>query len=346
MTRRVASAFGLGGVLALILAMALGLGADQSWAQRISFVIATGPTGGTYFPIGEAIAGIISHPPGVDRCDTPGVCGPIGLIASARTSAGAISNVMAVNAGYVDSGLAQSDVVADAVAGKGAFRKTGALKHLRIIAALFPEDVHVIVAKRAHVDSIAALRGKRVSIGDVNSGTIVTARAVLAAYGLSEWRIRASHLPSDAAADALDRGKLDAFFFVGGAPVGLIADLIARGRAVLLPIDGKARERLLAANSSFSADVIAAGTYSGATATQTVSVRALWVVNENASGDVVYGVTKALFHPLNRALLYQSHPSATAIRLESATDKMPAPLHPGAARFYQEIRRPPHIDRT
>ena len=90
------------------------------------------------------------------------VCGPSGLIVSARTSDGAVANVLAVNAGQVDSGLAQANVVADAVAGHGAFRKTGRQTHVRVIADLFPETVQLVVAANvARSRKVADLRGKR-----------------------------------------------------------------------------------------------------------------------------------------------------------------------------------------
>lgn len=340
MKHRVAGLSVLGGAFALALVAALGFSAAPVLAQRISFVIDTGPTDGTYFPIGQAIAGIISHPSTVEHCDT-GACGPKGLIATVQTSSGSVENVADVNSGRAASGLAQSDVVGEAVKGKGAFQKTGALKHLAVIAALFPEEVHVIASTTSHVTTVAQLRGKRVSLGDEDSGTAVTADAVLHAYRISERRVRVHHMTSDEAADALDKGKLDAFFFVGGAPVGLVADLIQRGRAVLVPIDGAGRKRLLAEQPSLSADVIPANTYPKAPATQTVSTRALWVVNDNQPNAVVYGVVRALFNPANRTALDQSHPSAKLIRLDTAASDLPAPLHPGAARFYRETGKHP-----
>ncbi len=330
----------LGGAFALALAAALALGAAPVLAQRISFVIDTGPTDGTYFPVGQAIAGIISHPSSVEHCDK-GACGPKGLIASVKTSAGSVENVSDVNSGRVASGLAQADVVSQAVSGTGAFRKAGALKHLTVIAALFPEEVHVVASVKSHIATIAQLRGKRVSLGAGDSGTAVTARAVLHAWRIPEWRIQARHMTSDAAAAALGKGEIDAFFFVGGAPVGLVADLIQRGRAVLVPIDGANRKRLLAEQPMLSADVIAANTYANTAATQTVSTRALWIVNDNQPGDVVYGVVRALFNPANRTRLDQSHPSAKLIRLDTAAANLPAPLHPGAARFYREKGKRP-----
>ena len=337
------SGLGIASLLAVAAAMAVGLGGAGAQVQRIAFVIATGSTGGTYFPVGEAIAGMISHPPGVTRCETGTACGPAGLIASVRTSAGAIANVRAVNAGQVDSALAQSDVVAQGWAGKGVFAKAGQQSHVRVIAELFPEDVHVIVAVAAHVKSFPQLRGKRVSLGDKSSGTIATARAVLAAYRLPEWRIKASYTSADVAVQQLEKGDLDAFFFVGGAPVSVVQDLIARGVATLVPIDGAARKRLLVAQPQLTANRIAAGTYGGLQAVDTVGVHALWIVKDSASSDLVFQITRALFDPANRATLDQSHPSARFITLGSATVNLPAPLHPGAARYYRSAGTLPKL---
>src|SRR5205814_2867925 len=122
MTRRAALGSVAVGLLGTVLALAVALSGKAQTVSRVPFVIATGPTGGTYFPVGEAIAGIVSHPPGVYRCEQTGVCGPPGLIASVRTSQGAAANVLAVNAHIVEAALAQSDVVAEAVAGRGIFR--------------------------------------------------------------------------------------------------------------------------------------------------------------------------------------------------------------------------------
>lgn len=332
-----------GGVVALVLVIALGLGTQPGWAQRSFFIIATGPSAGTYFPVGEAIAGLVSHPPGLHRCQTEGVCGPSGLIASARTSAGALANVVDVNAHRVNSGLAQADVVAEAVAGAGAFEKLGPQRNIAIIADLFPEDLHLVAARNAHIASVAQLRGKRVSLGDPASGTIVTARAVLAAYRIASWRIKARELTSDVAADELEKGNLDAFFFVGGAPVGLVRDLIARRKAVLVPIDGAGRERLIAHVPSLTAVTLPAGTYPDTGALQTVSVRALWIVNCAEPNDTIYAITRALFDADNRGLLDQSHPAARMIRLETATQILPAPLHPGARSFYRQKGKLPRV---
>ncbi|HUO89356.1 MAG TPA: TAXI family TRAP transporter solute-binding subunit [Rhizomicrobium sp.] len=332
----------LAGVLLLLVA---GLNSAQALPQRISFQILTGSTGGTYFPVGQLIAGLISHPPGVDRCESAPVCGPSGLIISARTSEGAVANVLAVNSGRAESGLAQGDVVAEAVAGHGAFRKAGKQGALRVIADLFPEDVHLLVARSAKIASVADLRGKRVSLGAEASGTGVTAKAILAAYGISERRIKARHDPVDVDAQLLQQGQIDAFFMVGGRPVALVDDLVSRGVARIVPIDGKGRDKLIRSVPTITADRIPAGTYRDTPAIPTVSVRALWMVNAQQPASLVYGITRSLFSPGNRAALDAGQRSAGMIRLENATLALPAPLHPGAAQFYREMGRLPKFAR-
>lgn len=220
-------------------------GTAQDMAPRLSFTIATGPSGGTYFPIGEAIAAIVSHPPGAGRCETLGACGPIGLIASARTSSGAVANVREVNAFRSDAALTQADVVAEAIAGEGPFRSDGAQTHIRTIATLFPEDVLVVAARSSGIRTLADLKGRRVSLGTPGSGTLVTAKAVLEAAHLTR-HIRSSWEFADIAARHIEDGTLDAFFFVGGAPVPFVQSLVSRGQAVLIPIDGADRKALLA----------------------------------------------------------------------------------------------------
>jgi TRAP transporter TAXI family solute receptor len=326
-------------LIGFVLTAAFVIGSAELGAQtvpsRISFQILTGSTGGSYFPLGQLIAGLISHPPGVDRCAAAGTCGPAGLVISARTSDGAVANVLAVNAGQADSGFAQQDVIAAAVAGTDPFRKAGKQANIRILAQLFSEDVHLLVAAKSTIKTVADLRGKRVSLGADSSGTSVTARAILSAYGIPVRRIKASHNASDVDAQLLQKGEIDAFFFVGGEPVTLVDDLLARGVARLVPIDGAGRARLLKSEPMLGADVIRAGTYRNTGAVATVSVPAYWIVNASVPENVVYGIAKALFSAGNRAAL-RDNPLSTTIRISDTTAKLPAPLHPGAAHYFHD----------
>jgi hypothetical protein len=226
-------------------------------------------------------------------------------------------------------------VVAEAVAGKGAFKKEGPRKHIRVIAMLFPEDVHLVVAASAKIAGVAGLKNKRVSLGAENSGNLVTARAVLAAYRIRERNLKASFDGPDIAAQKMQQKKLDAFFFVGGTPVPLVQSLIARGVAKLAPIDGAGRDRLLKAEPALSADVIPPGTYPGIGRIETVKSRAVWIVNDAQPVSLIYEITRALFEPGNAQAL-QGNQSVGRIALDTAARGLPAPLHPGAEKFYRE----------
>ncbi|MES2293116.1 MAG: TAXI family TRAP transporter solute-binding subunit [Pseudomonadota bacterium] len=316
----------------------LGLSAAAVAADtpRISFQIATGSTSGTFFPVGEAIAGLISHPPGVNRCEAANVCGPAGLIVSARTSDGTVDNLLSVNDGGVESGLAQSDVIAAAIKGAGPFKTKGKQSHVRVIASLFSEEVHLVVSEKAKVKSVADLKGKRVSLGLAGSGVGFTAREILAAYHVPEARLKTVTLDTAGAIALMKQDKLDAFFAVGGVPIEGVGDLLAAHTAKLVPITGPVRDRLVKSEPSLEPATIS---YPGQETVGTVSTRALWIVRDSVPEGLVYGITRALFNPANRDALSASHPSAREIGLTTAALMPPAPLHPGAARFYADAAR-------
>ncbi len=117
--------------------------------QRIPFQIATGSSIGTYFPVGNVLSEVLSHPPSIARCETANICGPAGLIVSTMASQGSVANVASVNGGMINSGLAQADVVSLAAEGKGPFRKSGPSRRLRVIADLYGEDVHLVAATKS-----------------------------------------------------------------------------------------------------------------------------------------------------------------------------------------------------
>jgi TRAP transporter TAXI family solute receptor len=306
------------------------LGMADSGPTRVSFQIATGSTEGVYFPVGQAMAGLISHPLGVGRCDTATVCGPAGLILSARTSEGTTDNLRSVDRGLVDSGFADGDAIAAAVKGVGAFRRP--VRHLRVIAALFPEEAHLVVAAKSDIQSVADLRGKRVFMGPANGTGLARARAILSAY-----RVRAREIvSSDPADQLLKEGKVDAYFAVAGVPLESIKTLLTQHIARLVPIDGEGRERLIQTVPQLFPATIEAGAYPGTGAVETVSTRAYWVTRDSEPDPLIYGMVRALFNPANREALTASHPSAREIGLDSAATNPPAPLHPGAARFYRE----------
>ena len=308
-----------------------------SAAQDIVFFrIGTGSTSGTYFPIGGIIASAISKPPGSRDCAAGGSCGVPGLIAVAQSTEGSVTNVTGIANGTLESGLSQADVAYWAYKGEGLFKKSGAIAKLRAIANLFPESIHLVVHRDSGIESVADLRGKRISLDREGSGTRVDALLILKAYGLTQKDIKVEAQSAGAAADLLRKGELDGFFMVVGTPGTAIADLADESLIRLIPIAGPKADALRKAYPFFSADRIASGTYFNVPATETLSVGAQWLVSADLSEDLIYAVTRALWEPSTRRLLDNGHPKGRLITIDSALDGLGVPLHPGALRFYKE----------
>ncbi|MYZ49351.1 TAXI family TRAP transporter solute-binding subunit [Propylenella binzhouense] len=325
---RIVAALALAGVLA----------AGVAGAQEMKFFrIATGGTAGTYFPIGGLIANAISSPPGSRACEEGGSCGVPGLIATAVASNGSVANINAINGGTVESGFSQSDVAYWAHSGTGVFEGKGAVEKLRAIANLYPESIHLIASAQSGIKSPADLKGKKVSLDEPGSGTLVDARIILSAYGLTEKDIEPEYLKPNQAADLMRDGNMDAFFFVGGYPAGAIAELATSEDIVVVPIAGPEADKVIEQYGFFAKDTIPGGTYRGvADAAETLSVGAQWVTSADQPDDLVYAITKALWNDNTRALLDSGHAKGKMITKETALSGIGIPLHPGAERFYKE----------
>ncbi|WP_457939829.1 TAXI family TRAP transporter solute-binding subunit [Mesorhizobium sp. 10J20-29] len=324
--------------LAVAAAVAATLAAGVSGAQDIQFFrIATGGTAGTYFPIGGLIANAISNPPGSRACDEGGSCGVPGLVATAVASNGSVANVNGIAGGSLESGFSQSDVAFWAHSGTGIFADKGAVEKVRAIANLYPESIHLVARADAGIKSVADLKGKKVSLDEPGSGTLVDARLILEAYGLGEADVEAEFLKPNQAADLMRDGNMDAFFFVGGFPAGAITELATSLPITLVPITGTEAEGLRGKYQFFAKNVVPAGTYQGVDAdTETVSVGAQWITSTDQPDDLVYEITKALWNKNSRALLDSGHAKGKSITLETALDGVGIPLHPGAERYYKE----------
>ena len=306
-------------------------------AQDITFFrIGTGGTAGTYFPIGGLIANAISNPPGSRTCADGGSCGVPGLVATAVASNGSVANVSAIASGIMQSGFVQSDVAYWAFNGSGIYEGRPKVDVLRAIANLYPESFHLVARKGAGIKSIKDLKGKRVSLDEPGSGTLVDARLILAAYGLTEKDLKAEYLKSQQAADKLKDGALDAFFSVSGWPHGAIAELAATTGIDLVPIDGPEAESLVKQYSFFATDEIPDDAYKNVAGVKTVSVNAIWATSSKQPEPLIYDITAALWNPSTRKLLDSGHAKGRAIKLETATQGLGIPLHAGAEKFYKE----------
>jgi TRAP transporter TAXI family solute receptor len=300
------------------------------------FRIATGNIAGTYFPIGSIIASVISSPPGSRACEDGGSCGVSGMVAAAQATKGSIDNVKRISAGEAESGFSQADVAYWAYNGFNMFLEDPPHKKLRAIAALYPEVVHVGVLKDSGITSIAELKGRRIAVGPLQSGTTVDAGIVLQAYGLNKGDYVARHIEMTAAADALLDRTIDAFVQVGGHPVPIIAALADEADIVLLPVHDVARDSILLEHPFFAATQIPKDAYRGVGAVQTIAVGAQWLVSADIDAKLVYAITRALWHPSTRGVLDKSHPKGKLIQLKSALQGVGIPLHEGARRYYLE----------
>ena len=284
--------------------------------------IGTGGTAGTYYPVGVLVATVVSQ---TGR-----------IVATAQSSNGSLGNVISVTSGSLESGFSQADVASWAYQGTGIFEGKPRLSGLRLIANMFPESIHIVVKKGLGIKTIADLRGKRVALDEAGSGTLISARQVLAAYGLTESDIQPEYIKPNQAGDRLKAGTLDAFFFTGGAPAKAISDLAAIG-IELLPIDGPQAQRMRKVSPFLITDTIAAGTYPGTAATPTLSVGAQWVTRDTVDAELVYQVTKILYSAEAQQALAQGHVKGREITLANAVQGAGIPYHPGALRFYREV---------
>jgi TRAP transporter TAXI family solute receptor len=307
-------------------------------AQDIKFFrIGTGGTAGTYYPVGGLIANAISNQPGSRACNEGGSCGVPGLVASAVASNGSVANINAIGGGTMESGFTQSDVAFWAYTGTGVYEGKTKVPQLRLIANLYPESIHLVARKGSGIKGVADLRGKRVSLDEPGSGTLVDARIIMAAFGITEKDIKPEYLKPNQAGDKLRDGGLDAFFFVGGFPAGAIAELAASGAGIeLVSITGPEIDKMRQQYGFFQNDTIPANTYKGVNEVKTLAVGAQWVTSEKVDAALVYEITKALWNANTRKLLDSGHAKGKAITRESAVAGAGIPFHPGAEKFYKE----------
>lgn len=326
----------LWGGAALMAAAGLVPGALAQGEDVRFFQIGTATTGGTYFLIGGLLANAVSNPPGARPCDRGGSCGVPGLIVVAQSTSGAVENVNLLRQRRLESALIQADIGHAALTGTGPFDKTP-YPGLRAIANLYTETIHLVVRAGGGLKGPGDLKGKRVALGEQGSGTLVTARAILATYGLSEKSVTPFYLSPAAAGDRLAAGELDAFIIVGGFPLPAVAELARRVPIALLPFDDKRAAALKQRLPFFTDSRIEAGTYEEVPATMSLGVGAQWLVRADMKPKLIRDITAALWNDQTRLLLDAGHPRGKSIRRETALDGLAVPLHPGAEDYYREI---------
>lgn len=303
------------------------------------FRIGTGGAGGTYFPIGGTIANGISAPPGSRPCDKGGQCGVPGLIAIAQSTTASVFNNAAVQNGELEAGLAAADVTRSMYMGEGKFDGKPHPK-LRIIANLYPEDLHLVMPKGESIDNLGDLAGKRVGIAQAGSGTQVAVLQMLEAWGVTRDNMDEAELNNSQSAERLADGQIDAYFYAAGWPVAAMVQLSSTKGMSLHSFSEEDLAKINEAVPAYIPSKIPGGVYEGIDQdTMTPAVSALLVVSSDLSDELVYGLTKALWNDNTRKLLDNGHAKGKQITPETALDGVIAlgvPLHAGAEKFYRE----------
>jgi TRAP transporter TAXI family solute receptor len=285
--------------------------------------IATGGTGGVYYPYGGGLAKVLNE-------SLPGIR------ATAEVTAASVDNLKLIRDHKADIAFVLADTLADAVAGRGAF--AGAPAPAASLAVLYANYTHLVTTARAGIRSVGDLRGKVVSTGSPGSGTEVIALRTLKAAGVEPDRdLRRQGLGVTESADALKDGKIDAFFWSGGLPSPALQDLSHTSGVTLVLVPSG---RLVGALQREHGPLyflleIPRSAYPGVTeAVPVVGVANVLVVNRAMDEQLAYDITRVLFE--KQADLAAIHPEARKLSLQTAITGSPAAFHPGALRFYKE----------
>jgi TRAP transporter TAXI family solute receptor len=296
--------------------------AGSAMAQNIS--IATGGTGGVYYPLGGGMAAVLSK-------NIPG------LQATAEVTGGSVDNLKLISTGKPYLGMVMSDAAQDALRGVDKFN--GNKVPLKTLMVMYPNRMHVVSIEGKGVSKMSDLKGKRVSTGAPGSATEVMAFRLIEAVGLDKDKdMKRERLSVAESVNALKDGKIDAFFWVGGLPTAAVTDLANTPGTKIKMIDHA--EAVAAMNKKYGnlyiEDVIDKSIYKGMDAdNKQATVMNILVAHENLDEKTAYNIVKTVFEKKDD--LIAVHKEASNFRLDSQkASASPIPFHPGAIRFYAE----------
>ena len=312
-----------------VLALALTLAGVSCSSQTRFLSIATGGTGGVYWPYGGALARLISE-------KIPNTQ------ATAEVTGASVDNLKLLQVGKVDLAFTLADSLSEGVRGEGPFKTTGAIGSARTLAVLYTNYTHIVVRQGSGIRTIADLKGRGVSVGAPGSGTELLANRILLAAGIDPRRdITRFALPVSESTGSLKDGKIDAFFWSGGVPTPAIQDLASTpGMTIdLLRSDdvlpGLQRDY---GRNLYALAVIPGGTYPGVPGDRgSVGVKNLLVASSQLDVDLVSEILRVIYE--NKEALIAAHPEARHLERPASFDDAPAPYHPGAVRYYGTVRR-------
>ncbi|MCA8865793.1 MULTISPECIES: TAXI family TRAP transporter solute-binding subunit [unclassified Halomonas] len=289
-------------------------------AQQLS--IATGGTGGVYYPIGGGFAEMINnHIEGAQ--------------ATAEVTGASVENMGLIMRGDADLALVLADTAYQAYTGTDDFEGRQ-IENTRALASVYPNAVQLVTLAESDIESIADLAGKRVSVGAPGSGTELNARALLEANGISYEDFTPQRLNFNETADAIRDGDIDAGFWSVGPPTSSILNLAATRDIRLIGLSDEEVANAQEEEAVFAPYELAAGMYDGMDeAVQTIGIPNVLVVNADMDEELAYQLTQLLFE--NTDELIAVHPAANDTTVEFTMESTPVPLHPGAIRYFEEV---------
>jgi len=310
-------------VLVLAVSLVMGMFSFGMAAERQFVAIATGGTGGTYYPLGGALAQMLSN--NVE-----------GLIVTAQSSNASVANCNLISRGQIETGFSQANTTYWCYTATGILKDSQPITNLRGIASLYPETIHIVATKASGINTIEDLKGKKVGVGAPNSGTAADAEIILNAHGITFDDIKADFLSFNEVAQRLIDGQIDAGFTTAGFPTSSIINIATKRDIVLIPISAEKIKELTEAIPYYGATVIPGGLYKGVDEdVPALATPALWICDAKLSPTLVYKMTKALWE--HRDVLEKVHSQGKNITLETAIDGIGIPLHPGAELYYKEV---------
>ncbi len=300
-----------------IIVMLVGCGGEKSSGKDIR--LGTGGTKGMYYSYGNELAKAIEADGKGHKVEV-------------KTTSGSAANLRLLRERFLDVALVQSDALSNAVAGTGIFTSVGPGIGYAAVAGLYTEACQIVVAKESNIMSVADLAGKKVSVGEKESGVLQNAEQILMVHGLTFEMIEPSYLSFADAAMALERGQIDAFFITAGAPTNAILDLAKDKEIRLLSIAPEIQNNMMKLYKGYTRCTIPAGSYPDQDEEiSTIGVKAVLVVSTDLSDNVVAYLTE--FVTKNAKNL--PHNASDKFTDDYAVQDIPAAFHIGAAKFYE-----------
>ena len=295
---------------------------STAFAQNIS--IATGGTGGVYYPMGGGLAAVLSKHVS-------------GMQATAEVTGGSVDNLNLIASGKPYVGFSMVDAALDASKGKDKFE--GRPVNLRTLLVLYPNRMHVVTTEATGIKKMSDLKGKRIATGSAGSATEVMSIRLLEAAGLDPNKdVTRERLSVAESVNAMKDRKIEAFFWVGGLPTAAVTDLANTPGTKIRLIDHA--NAVAAMNKKYGnlyyADTIPKATYSGMAAdNKMASVANVLLVNANMPDDQAYKIVKAVFdHQKDLIAVHQEYANVTIAGQKQAST--PIDFHPGAVKYIQE----------